>query len=136
MTELTGLLGLAVGPLGDVEVDLLPARGLGLVGLLEAGPHEGGADVRVGYVGHPRGTPERHRCRRRARHLCFVARDVEDSVGIDRLCVRLLEGFGNVSIKKLPFHVSLKIIIHFFIIYIFLYNHIFHRDIDAFLSLI
>ena len=64
---LTGLLLLAVRPLGDGEVNLLAGRGLGLEGLLEAVPHQRGADVGVADVGHPRRAPEGHR-RRRRRH--------------------------------------------------------------------
>jgi hypothetical protein len=70
---LTWLLLLAVRPLRDGEVDLLAGRGLGLEGLLEAVPHQRGADVGVANVGHPRRAPEGHRCCRR-RHRVFSRR--------------------------------------------------------------
>lgn len=66
----TRLLLLAVGPLGDGEVDLLAGGGLGLVGLLEAPAHQGGADVGVADVGHPRRAPEGNRRRRRRHRRC------------------------------------------------------------------
>ena len=65
--SLTGLLLLAVRPLGDGEMDLLAGRGLGLEGLLEAVPDQRSADVGVADVGHPRRPPEGHR-RRGRRH--------------------------------------------------------------------
>jgi len=48
-------------------VNLLAGRGLGLEWLLEAVPHQRGADVGVADVGHTRRAPEGHR-RRRRRH--------------------------------------------------------------------
>jgi len=66
--SLTGLLLLAVRPLGDGEMDLLAGRGLGLEGLLEAVPDQRSADVGVSYVGHPRCPPEGHG-RRGRRHI-------------------------------------------------------------------
>jgi hypothetical protein len=54
-------------------VDLLAGRGLGLEGLLEAVPHQRGADVGVADVGHPRRAPEGHRCRRRRHHASASA---------------------------------------------------------------
>lgn len=55
-------------------MDLLAGGDLGLVGLLEAAPHQGGADVGVADIGHPRCTPEGHRRRsRRHRRLGFLS---------------------------------------------------------------
>lgn len=48
-------------------MNLLPGGGLRWVGLLEAAPNEGGANVGVGDVRHPRRSPEWNR-RRRTRH--------------------------------------------------------------------
>lgn len=51
-------------------MDLLAGGGLGLVGLLEAPAHQGGADVGVADVGHPRRAPEGNRRRRRRHRRC------------------------------------------------------------------
>ncbi|KAB1221434.1 hypothetical protein CJ030_MR2G013158 [Morella rubra] len=64
----TGLLGLAVGPLGDGEMNLLAGKCFGFVRLLEAVPHQIRAYVGVRYVRHPRCSPKRHSCSAR-RHV-------------------------------------------------------------------
>lgn len=63
--ELTRLLRLAVGPLGDGEMDLLAGYGFRLVRLFQAISYHTRADVGVGDVGHTGRTPKRYRCVRR-----------------------------------------------------------------------
>ena len=60
--EHTGLLGLAVRPLGNGKMNLLAAENFGFVRILETVPDQIGANVRVGDVCHPRRSPKGHCC--------------------------------------------------------------------------